>query len=541
MRVVVIGYGPVGARFVEEMLPAVADGDVELTVVGAEAHEPYNRVLVADYATGRADRGRLEISDPEAVRAAGVTVRLEEAATAIDRQKRLVRLFSGESVPYDRLVLAVGARANVPTLGGLEAARRDRAVVARSPGDLDAGATRLPHGVLVMRALEDSEELRGWLERPEPTSVVVLGAGVLGMELALAVAETGASVSVVYHDAVPMGRNLDGNGGRVLAALANAVGVRTHPHARAEEVVLRHDAEGRAGFAGLVCADGSVVSGDLLVLSCGVSPRTELAAAAGLRLSTGILVDERLRSWTDPDIAAIGDCAQLASPQDVEPAVVADPGARVPGGPSGLIGPGWRQADWLAESLSAEARGAAEPLALGDDRPAVVMLKAEGVDVVAAGDVTPELWDVVADLDGAGTGDPAAHRRVAVWADPGSGRYVKTVGVRGVLTGFVAVGMPRTGAELALLYQRGGELPADRSVLLRLDGPDAAAPAAPSADAVTCLCNGVTAGGITEAVRSGCGTVTEVGARTRAGTGCGGCRDRIQELILAAAPVAAMD
>ena len=70
------------------------------------------------------------------------------------------------------------------------------------------------------------------------------------------------------------------------------------------------------------------------MLSCGVSPRAELAALSGLRTAFGVLVDRRLRSWSDPDIYAIGDCAHIVEhlPEDAS--------ARVPGGPSGLIGPG---------------------------------------------------------------------------------------------------------------------------------------------------------------------------------------------------------
>ena len=109
----------------------------------------------------------------------------------------------------------------------------------------------------------------------------------------------------------------------------------------------------------------------------------------------------------------------------------------------------------------------------------------------------------------------------------------------GVLTGFVSVGMPRTAAELSVLYTRRGELPADRSLLLRLDAADEAAPRATGRDATVCMCNAVTAGTIEDAISDGCDTVAEVGRCTRAGTGCGGCRARIADMITAAALEAA--
>lgn len=511
-RVVLVGYGPVGARLIEGLLPAVREGRIDLTVVGAETHDVYNRVLLAEYAVGRMERESLDMDDRRIAEEAGVRFVLGSAVVGVDRHRRVVRLHDGIRLDYDRLVLATGARANVPTLAGMERARRDRASVAVTPADLDLGGAPLPRGVVALRDLADAEHVRAAVSAGQ--RIVVLGAGVLGMELALAAAEAGAEVVVAYHSAAPMNRTLDENGGRVLASAAEAAGVEMAHHARAESILLRYDDHGHAWFDGLVCADGKVLAGDLLVLSCGVAARTEVASFAGLAISTGILVDGSSRSWTDPNVFAIGDCAHVADPADA-----GDEG-RVPGGPSGLVGPGWRQADRLAALLSSgtEAPAAAE-------RPSVVMLKAEGIDVVAGGAVDADPFSHA----------PGCHGpQVTLWADPARGAYVKLVTVDGVLSGFVAVGMPRTGAELTLLFERGSELPADRSSLLRLDAPDAgmAVVADPfAADATVCWCNGVSAGAIREAAAAGEPTVACVKAATRAGTGCGGCVGRITELL----------
>ncbi|WP_353808197.1 FAD-dependent oxidoreductase [Agromyces sp. SYSU T00194] len=535
-RVVLIGYGPVGARFVEELLPAVASGTVALTVLGAEAHDAYNRVLVGEYAVGRASRERLDVIDTEAARAAGVDVRLGEAVVAIDRSRQVVRTHHDTRVPYDRLVFATGARANVPTLAGLERTTRHRLARAATAAELDRGERALPTGVVALRDLDDAETVRAAVAGRR--RIVVLGAGVLGMEAALAASEQGAEVVVVHHGDVPMERNLDHGAGRLLARAARAGGTATLPHSRAEEVLFRHGERGERIFEALQCADGKQVPGDLLVLSCGVAPRVELAASCDLAIERGVLVDEELRSWTDPAVFAIGDCAQVAARGS------ADADGRVGGGPAGLIGPGWRQADALAARLAAEATGGDTSLApLAEERPAVVMLKAEGVDVVAGGDVSADPFDdepeaSVADAVADHAPGCAVHgterREVTVWADPAHGAYAKMVTRGGVLEGFVAVGMPRTGAELTLLFERGSELPADRSVLLRLDSDDAGVvstsdPFAP--DATVCWCNGVSVERITEAAAAGDRTVECVGRSTRAGTGCGSCKGRITELI----------
>ncbi|MGX5696097.1 NAD(P)/FAD-dependent oxidoreductase [Agromyces soli] len=534
LRIVLVGYGPVGARFVEEVLPAVRAGHVDLTVVAGEPVEAYNRVLVAEYAVGGTELESMLLGDRDAAEAAGARVLLGVAATGIDRVSRTVTLGTGERIGYDRLVLATGARANTPTLDGLERVRRDLASLEQRRDRLVARDDELPEGVTALRDLADAERVRAAVRAGQ--RIVVLGAGVLGLELALAAAHAGAQVCVVHHGPHPMPRNLDRGGGQVLRAALRRAGVAVVAHSRAEAVVLSGDDERR--FEMLVTADGKQLRGELLVLSCGVAPRTELAVLAGLRTAVGIVVTPRLQCWDDPAVHAIGDCAQLVEPT---PELV---GRRdLPGAPSGLIAPGWRQASWLAGVLAAEAEARAADgeehdasartppaitAALPPERPAIVMLKAEHVDVVAAGEVAAEPFDEDADSPG---------RRVAQWVDPEHLRYVKMVTDDGVLAGFVAVGMPRTAAELTLLFERRGELPADRSMLLRFDGPDYE----PAEDdgfaptATVCWCNAVTVERIQASAACGSATVADVGRDTRAGTGCGGCRGRIAEVLARAA------
>ena len=509
-RVLVVGYGPVGARFAENLLPAVRAGRIALTVVGAEAGDAYNRVLVAEYAVGIMERDSLTIADRDAVEAAGGRVLTGVAVRELDRSAREALLSDGQRIAYDRVVLATGSRANIPTLNGVE-----RTSPVHRPAGFDDA---LPRGVTALRDLDDADRIRGAVDAGQ--RIVVLGAGVLGLEFALAAAHAGASVAVIHHGPHPMPRNLDRGAGAVLRKAVQQTGVSIFAHSRAESVLFRTGEDAQPRFDRLLTADGKEIAGDLLVLSCGVSPRAELAEAAGLHASFGVAVDSTLRSFTDPSVFAIGDCAHIADPADLAA------GGRLTGAPSGLIGPGWRQADWLAARF-VDAVDHGDP-ANGDvapppEREPLVMLKAEHVDVVAAGDVSADPWD-----------DDAGGRSVAQWADPEHHRYVKMISVGGVLTGFVCVGMPRTAAELTLLYERGDELPADRSLLLRFDGPDfdpSAAAEALAPTATVCWCNGVTVGRIESSIGAGNTTVECVGRDTRAGTGCGGCRGRITDLL----------
>lgn len=524
-RIAVVGFGPVAARLVDELLPAAGEGLIRLTVIGAETEAAYNRVLVADVGVGRTAAEAIALANEAELRRHGAIVRLGRTVRRIDRPRRQLLLDDGSVEPYDRLVLATGARPVVPTLTGLNP----------DPSALHL----LPPGVTALRDLRDAARLRHVVAAGG--EVIVLGGGILGIEAALAAADEGASVTVVHHGPRPLGRNIDAGGGAVLAGALRDRGIKLVSNTRSSGIRFRNQPGGRHRFDALVLGDGSELPADLLLLSCGVRPRTALAEGCGLAVDTGIVVNHRLEADVESRVFAIGDCAQVNCGQDGCPEC--GPGS---GAPLGLLGPGWRQAEFLVGQLLAAAAGGTPPGGeqpgadmrppgterhgpdrLPAERPPVILLKARGVDMASAGDVGAELWDDVPHEPG------TAPRHVSQWADPEHGRYAKMVTRGGVLEGLVCVGMPRTAAELVLLFERGAELPADRTAMFRLDAieelPDSAGPADP--DSTLCRCTGATLGSVEDAITGGCSTADEVSACTRAGTGCGGCKSRIKELI----------
>ncbi|QDP94576.1 NAD(P)/FAD-dependent oxidoreductase [Microlunatus elymi] len=507
-RLVIIGFGPVASRLIDELLPAVRDHRLQLLVIGAESQPAYNRIMIGELALGSIDQELMIMSDLQELEADGVRFRLGVPVTEIDRDRRFVTLADGDQYAYDELIFATGAAARVPRLAGLP----------ECPPGQDP---MLPAGVTVLRDLGDAERLATMSQRGR--ELVVLGGGVLGMELALTAAEAGAVVTLVHAGRVPMERNLDPTAAAIVARHLRRRRIRIVADARAAAVRLH---EGR--FAGLGLADGSQISGDGLVVCCGAAPRTGLAARSGLLVDVGIVVDHQLRTVDDATISAIGDCAQMRCAEDDCERCVAI------SAPSGLIGPGFAQAEWLAARLLAD-RHQRQPVespavrspASGDDAPCdgapVMILKTPGLSVVSAGSVDLDPLDCLVGED---------DRRVAQWSDPELGRYAKMITRGGTLEGLICIGLPRTAAELTLLYERGSELPSDRSSLLRHDGPDHASGTDPlGPDATVCRCNGVSAGAINAAIDDGHRDVTAIGRATRAGTGCGTCKDRICELL----------
>jgi assimilatory nitrate reductase electron transfer subunit len=413
-RVVVVGNGMVGSRFVEDLLNADTAGRFAVTVLGAEACEPYNRVLLSEVLAGRCGLGALTLPMPRDLR---VSIRLGTPAVAIDRDDRSVLDADGGRHRYDHLVLATGSAARIPPLRGL--------------GTDPAG---LPCGVHPLRTVDDAREIVA--ATLNVRRAVVLGAGVLGLEAACGLAERGVHVTVVHPAPALMERQLDGDASRAVETAMGSLGIDHRVGVGAQEVVV----DGGA-LTGVRLADGEVLPAQLLVLATGTVAATGLAAGCGLLTDRGIVVTDELACPGDRRVFAIGDCAQP------------------PEGGSGLVAQGWDQARRLAATLAGAA-----PLSGDPDRSCgdVVRLKANGLDVVTMG------------VCGSQRPDGAGRREVRL-SDPASGRHVEVVVAEGVLVGATCVGDAQVGADLVAAYTRRTPVPADPAYLL-LPAPPAELP-----------------------------------------------------------------
>lgn len=321
-RIVVVGAGMVGHRFVDEVVRRDGEGRYDVCLVGAEDYAPYNRILLSEVLAGSCDVAALALPEPDPAR---VSVRLGTAAVAVDRDSRHV-LFSDRSrLRYDRLVLATGADAFVPPVPGLR---------------------EVAH---VLRTLDDCRDLAA--RSLNSRHAVVLGGGVLGLEAACGLVRRGVKVTVLHLAGHLWETQLDPAPAGVLAAALDDLGITVRTDVHVVEVVPD----------GLRLATGEVVEADLVLVSCGVRARTSLAADAGITVDRGVVVGDELRSPDDPAIAALGDCAQA------------------PCGGAGLVAPGWDQAARLAADLT----GTAPPIMPVGTAP--VRLKAAGVDLVTMG------------------------------------------------------------------------------------------------------------------------------------------------------------
>ncbi|GGU57761.1 nitrite reductase [Streptomyces albospinus] len=316
---VVIGGGMAGARLVRQLTAARPGGagtaPGALTVIGEEPSAPYNRVLLAEVLAGRYAPQVIELPAP----GAGVDWRSGVRAVAIDRDARLVRCDDGGEIGYDALVLATGANPVLPPLRGLFA-----------PGRQD-----LPDGVHPFRTLDDCRALAAAARPGGPA--VVIGGGLLGVSAARALAARGAQVVLAHQGEHLMEHQLDPGAAELLRDHLTALGIEVHTECRVRGIETAVPDAARPGtrrVRAVELADGFRLDAELVVLACGVRPRTGLAVAAGLDVGLGIRVDDSLRT-SDPRIHAVGDCAEHR------------------GTVYGLAGAAQEQADALARVLAA--------------------------------------------------------------------------------------------------------------------------------------------------------------------------------------------
>jgi nitrite reductase (NADH) large subunit len=274
---VVIGNGMAAARLCEELAQR-ALGRYAIAVVGQEPQLAYNRVLLSSVLAGEVAASETVLKPASWWRDRGVTLCYGAPVTSVDLTAHRVTLAGGNKLDFAKLVFATGSRAIRLLLPGAE----------------------LP-GVLTFRDLADvasiSRAARGG------TRIVVIGGGLLGIEAAYGLAKAGAKVTLVHLMDRLMERQLDPRAASMLKRAVEAKGVEV----LLDTTTTRFSGEGRV--EAVEFKDGRSIAADMVVIAVGIRPNTEVAAAAGLSVHRGIIVDDHLT--TDrPGVFAIGECAE---------------------------------------------------------------------------------------------------------------------------------------------------------------------------------------------------------------------------------------
>ncbi|MBI3516842.1 MAG: FAD-dependent oxidoreductase [Proteobacteria bacterium] len=279
--IVIVGAGHAGGRTAETLRAAGVTAPIQL--IGAESYPPYERPpLSKDLLTGKIAVEKTYIQPAAYWAEHDIALVLDAPAAALDRAAKQVRLSDGRVLDYATLVLATGGRPRRLSLPGSDSGR-----------------------VRYLRDIEDTRAIRAALG-PD-ARLAIVGAGVIGLEVAASARALGAAVTVLEVAPMPLGRVVDRALGEWFMALHRGHGVDMRMGVSVQAI------RDGAGGAVLELADGATVAADLVVVGIGIVPNAELARDAGLTVDDGIVVDQFGRT-ADPAIFAVGDVARAFHP-----------------------------------------------------------------------------------------------------------------------------------------------------------------------------------------------------------------------------------
>lgn len=470
-KLVVIGNGMAGARTVEEILARDGAQQFAITMFGDEPYGNYNRIMLSHVLAGEEEDDAIFLNSLAWYDENGITLNAGVRVTRIDRFAKVVFADDGSVTPYDELIIATGSRSFLPPMENLYTAE----------GGL------LP-GVFAFRTLDDTRAMVAHAARADSARAIVIGGGLLGLEAARGLQRFGLEVGVVHAAPHLMSAQVGPQAGQIIRRKIEALGLRVHTSARTTGLI------GTDRVEGLRLADDTRLDCDLVVVAAGIRANVDVAQTSGFTVERAIVVDDDMRTVDDPNVWAVGECVQHR------------------GEVYGLVAPLWEQAVVLADQITGRDPSAA----YHGSRPST-KLKVAGVDVAAMGLQGPER-------------DDDEH---VVFTEPTRGVFKSVVVRDDKVVGATLVGDTSKAAFLMQAFDRGLPLPQERAELLfELGGPAAeqSLEELPD-DAQVCNCNGVSKGQIVDCVHAGATTVAQVMDRTRAGKGCGSCKDQVCAIV----------
>ena len=282
-NVIIVGGGLAGAIAAQTLREEGFDR--RITLLGEESNRPYERPpLSKDYLQGNTDRDSIFVHPESWYANHAVELRLGAAVTSLDPALRTVTTATGVQLGYDKLLLATGSTPRRVSVPG---------------ADFD--------GVRYLRSVEDSERIKAGFARAQ--RVAIIGAGWIGLETAAAARNAGLDVTLLEAGELPLLRVLGPEVAPIFADLHRDHGVDLRCQVAVAELTGRNGA-----VTGVILRDGSRIDADMVLVGVGITPNSQLAAEAGLKVDNGIVVDEHLRT-SDPDIFAAGDVAHAYNPR----------------------------------------------------------------------------------------------------------------------------------------------------------------------------------------------------------------------------------
>ncbi|MES2794608.1 MAG: molybdopterin-dependent oxidoreductase [Bacteroidota bacterium] len=452
-KIVIIGAGSAGLGFINTYREL--NKTDEIHVFSKEIYPFYNRVMLPDYISGTQTWEQLVKLREDQFETNNIIVHKGVSIEDIDRKNQIVVDSEGVEHHYDRLILGTGSRAFMPP-----------------------NVPKIP-GIFNMRSRIDADTLLPFLQKSNPTALIV-GGGLLGLELAASLRELDVKVTVVQRISRFMDRQLDQQGSDLLHKEIVERGIEVYYN---DEVQNYYGTE---KLEAVRLKSGRKIECDVAVFAIGTTPNVELAKTAGLEVNRGVVVNDYLQT-SDPQIFAMGEIAQWN------------------GEMWGITAAAEQQAEvaarFLAGDLASVYRGSLS----------MNILKMEGLNLCSLGMVET----------------PNEHNyEEIIFIDKAKRFYKKCIILNDRLVGAILIGDKSEFLEFKDLISNRIELSEKRLQLLRSGNK-----AEPIIGKLVCSCNSVGEGNIQKIVKSGCTNFADLCNQSGAGTGCGSCRPEVRGIL----------
>jgi ferredoxin-nitrate reductase len=462
-KIAIVGAGAASFRFIQNYREF--NSTDEIIVFSNEINPFYNRVLLPEYMTGEFTWEQLlKVKDGETLNKLNITMKAGVSIDKIDTGKKTILDSQGEIHAFDSLILATGSRPFVPENAQLH----------------------LP-GRFTVRRKEDADRLKKHLDStnlpPEEQHVVIIGGGLLGLELAAALKHKKVKTTIIQRASRLMERQLDRISSKLLAEEVQLRDIQIY-FDNEVSTVFETDNPNEIEIA---LKSGKIITANAIVYTIGTIPNIEIARESGLACGRGVKVNQYLQT-SNPDIFAIGEIAEFNNKL------------------FGITSAAEEQADILANYLAGDISSYYKGSILMN------ILKLEDINLCSIGDLTiPENDDSYEEI---------------VFTDLKKRYYKKCIVKDDLLVGAILMGDKNEFTEFKTMIESKIELSDKRNTLLR-----GSSNAKAVLGKLVCSCSQVGAGNIEETIKSGVSDFTDLCKNTGAGLGCGSCKTEVKEIL----------